>query len=322
MALDLKAWLIEQGVPAVKVDDIIPMLAATPFATNVEKSIGTIDNLTLRAQQVKDRETALATAQAAHADAEQRLNLEMVDWAEKQNAGGAITEQMRRDMAAAQAEVTRLKSIVTSKATELGLDPKTIIGDPDPAPQPQPHPAPGPAGITDEVLNQRLGSYAQFQMMLAREMPRLQHEHQELTGEWLDPGTIISEFESRASDTLNRDRATGQFKKPLDLRAIWEEKFAIPAKRAARDAATREAEREAAREEGRQEMRSQQALPGQAPQGRHSPVLRSAGDPANVSKAPRPSQAAVSDRVSKAASALATHKYRQAGTQPAAAGGR
>lgn len=311
MALDLKAWLVEQGVPVDKVDAIVPSFAGTSFADNVEKSIGTVTNL-------KAKETALATAQTKLDESNERLNLEMVEWAEERAKGGTITEQMRQDMAKAQAEVTRLTTIVTTKAQELGLDPKTIIGEPPAPPAPPPAPAPNLDGY---IRRDELGAYGRFQIMLATQLPRIQHEHMELTGEWLDPETITSEFESRAGDKLNRN-ADGTFKKPIDLRAIWEDKYQIGEKRAAKAKATHDAEIAAAEERGYSRRATEASLPGQSPVGRHSPVLRQAGDPANASKAPRPSQAAASDRISRAASALATHKYRgwQPGTAPPAGG--
>lgn len=322
MSLDLKAWLLEQGVPAHKADDVVPLLSNTPFAENVDKSIGTIARLTDATTKLTARETALATAQAAHDAANERLNQEMVEWAEERAKGAPITEQMRVDMAKAQAEVTRLKSIVTSKATELGLDPKSIIGEEPITPPVKPDVTPpnldGYVKTTD--LNQRLGVYGRYLMTLPATLARIQHEHQALTGEWLDPEVIVNEIEARGSDPRNLDR-NGAPIKPLDAKAIWEEKFDIQAKRAAKSAADAKAHDDAMREEGRQEIRSQAALPGQQPQGRHSPVLRQAGDPAHKSVLPRPSSAATADRISKAASALATHRYRGVQTPlPANAG--
>lgn len=312
MALDLKAWLLEMGVPAVKVDDVLPAFGGE-VATNVEKFGLRQSDYSRQSDALKAKETALTTAQAKLDEANERLNLEMVEWADTRNAGGAITDTMRNDFAKAQAEVTRLRTIVTSKAQELGLDPKTVIGE-DPVVEKPVVKADQP-NLDGYVKQDQLGAYGRFQLMLAREMPRLQHEHQLLTGEWLDPAAIIGEFESRAQDRLNR-HADGTFKKPIDLTRIWEEKFDIPAKREAKAVAQRDADREAAREEGRQEIRSQAALPGQQAPGRHAPVFTRPGH-ADAAKMPRPSQVANQDRISKAASALATHRYRQ----PAATGG-
>jgi hypothetical protein len=300
MALDLKAWLVEMGVPSDKIDGLLPALSDPAVAANIEKT-------GLRLSDYSRQMTGLQSKQAELDAANERLNLEMVEWAETRNQGGEVTEAMRRDLAKAQGEVTRLKSIVTTKATELGLDPKTVIGEEAPPARVDPPPAAVP-NLDGYVKQDQLGAYGRFQLMLARDLPRIQHEHQQLTGEWLDPGAIISEFETRASDRLNRN-ADGTFKKAIDLRAIWEEKFDVAAKRTAKDMATREAEREAAREEGRQEIRSQAALPGQQAPGRHAPIFTRPGN-ADPAKTPRPSQVANADRISKAASALATHRYR------------
>jgi hypothetical protein len=309
MALDLKAWLAEMGVAADKIDAVLPTLSDPTVATNIEKS-------GLRLSDYSRNMTALQTKQTELDAANERLNQEMVEWAETQNAGGKITEAMRNDFAKAQAEVTRLKTIVTSKATELGLDPKTIIGDDAPAPVVTPPVV--PARDPNTVTQEQLGSYAKFSLMLNTQLPRIQHEHQQLTGEWLDPAEVMGEFEVRASDRLNRN-ADGTFKKPIDLIKIWEEKFAIGEKRTAKATADAKAHDDAIREEGRQEIRSQAAIPGQIARGQHSPVLKAAGDPAtHVSKLQRPSAVAQTDKISKAASALATHRYRGAGGRPAA----
>lgn len=305
MALDLKAWLAEMGVPADKVDAVLPTLSDPTVTTNIEKS-------GLRLSDYSRNMTALQTKQTELDAANERLNQEMVEWAETQNAGGQVTEKMRQDFARAQAEVTRLKTIVTSKATELGLDPKAIIGEETPASE-KPAAKLEQPNLDGYVRQDQLGAYGRFQLMLAAQMPRIQHEHQQLTGEWLDPAEIISEFESRAGDRLNRN-ADGTFKKPIDLIKIWEEKFTIGEKRTAKATADAKAHDDAIREEGRQEIRSQAAIPGQIARGQHSPVLKAAGDPAtHVSKLQRPSAAAQTDKISKAASALATHRYRGAG---------
>jgi hypothetical protein len=323
MALDLKAWLLEQGVPAHKADDVMPLLAGTPFAENIDKSIGTIDRLTASATKLQEREAALTAAQTKLDQANERLNQEMVEWAEERAKGGVVTDQMRADMAKAQGEVTRLSAIVTSKATELGLDPKAILGEPPVVTPPArtdvtPPNLDGYAKTAD--INKQLGSYGRYLMTLPATLLRIQHEHQTLTGEWLDPEVIVREIETRGSDPRNINR-DGSLVKPIDATAIWEEKFDIQAKRTAKAAADSKAHDDAIREEGRQEIRSQAALPGQQPQGRHSPVLRQAGDTAHAPRLQRPSSAASADRISKAASALATHRYRGVQTPlPAGAG--
>jgi hypothetical protein len=312
MALDLKAWLGEMGVSADKIDAVLPVLSEPTIATNIEKSGLRLSDYSRQMTELKGNQTKLD-------EANERLNQEMLEWAETRNQGGQVTDQMRNDLARYQGEVVRLKTIVSSKATELGLDPKAILGDDIPAAPPVQPPANAGVDMSGYVKQDQLGAYGRFQLLLAAQMPRIQHEHQQLTGEWLDPADIIGEFEQRAGDRLNRN-ADGTFKKPIDLMRIWEEKFSIPEKRTAKAAADQKLRDDQIREEGRQEVRSQAALPGQQPRGQHAPIFKAAGDPAShVSKLQRPSAAAQSDKISKAASALATHRYRGTGNgRPAA----
>ena len=316
MALDLKAWLLEMGVPPAKVDDVFPVLASTPLGTKLEERETTFKT---RESGLTQKETELATAQTKLTEANDRLNLEMVEWAETQRGGGEITEHMRTDLAKAQGEVARLTSVITTKATELGLDPKTILGE-LPVEKPKPDvSAPDLSGyVTREDLSRQFGATGRYLMTLPAELMQLQHEHQELTGEWLDPKALVAEVETRAGDKLNRN-ADGTFRKPIDVRAIWEERYNIPAKRSEKAKATHDAEIKAAEDRGWERARSEQSLPGQQPVGRHSPVFTRPGS-TEPPKSPRPSQANVSDRISKAASSLATHRYRQAGVDGRNAG--
>lgn len=317
MALDLKAWLIEMGVPAVKADDIVPSLGDAAITANIEKYGLRQSDYSKQMDAVKAKETALTEAQGKLDEANERLNLEMVEWAETQRGGGEITEKMRNDLAKAQGEVTRLTSVITTKAQELGLDPKTVIGE-VPVPEVKPVPAAAP-NLDGYVTDARLGQVGRYLMTLPAELEDIAQEHFELTGERLSRKAIVQEIEARGQDKLNRN-PDGTFKRAIDARAIWEEKYDIPAKRQAAATAKHDAEIKAAEERGYERSRTEAALPGQQPIGRHSPVLKEAGNAREAgSVLKRPTGAAHADHISKAASALATHKYRTGG-QPA--GGR
>jgi hypothetical protein len=319
MALDMKAWLQEMGVSAHKIDDVISSFGGD-VVTNIEKFGLRQSDYSQKMDGFTAKEKSLTDAQAKLDDANERLNAEMVDWAETQRGGGEITEKMRADYAKAQGEVARLTAVITTKATELGLDPKAIIGEVVPSKvEPPPTNLDGYAKIDD--LNIRTGNIGRYLMGLNTQINKIQHEHQQLTGEWLDPETITAEIEARASDKLNRN-SDGTFKKPIDARAIWEEKYQIPEKRATKSKTEHDTEIRNAEARGEERARSQAAIPGQSATGRHSPVLTRAGEADHQSKLPRPSQAATFDRVSKAASALATHKYRQQGSGATGTGAR
>jgi hypothetical protein len=316
MALDMRAWLKEMGVKEDAIDTVFPHFSDPAVVTRIEEG-------TLRQADYSRKSATLQAAQTQLDAANERLNQEMVDWAQTRDAGEPITEQMRTDLAKAKGEVERLKTVITTKATELGLDPTKVIGEAPPVDAnatANRSAAPDLTGyVKVEDLNTRLSAAGRYLMRLPADVARIQHEHQALTGEWLDPAVIIDEVEARASDAANRNR-DGSLKKPVDARAVWEEKFDIPTKRTAKTQADRQRDLDSAREEGRQEVRTQQALPGAEAPGRHAVVFRrpagADGQPqTRTPKITRDTHVGQQDRISKAASALATHRYR-GGTGP------
>src|SRR3546814_532427 len=66
------------------------------------------------------------------------LTQEMTDWAVAKANGEKQTKEQRDAMEAAQAEALRLRQIVERKATDLGIDPKTILEGTVTLPQNQP----------------------------------------------------------------------------------------------------------------------------------------------------------------------------------------
>jgi hypothetical protein len=321
MAIDMRQWLVEMGVPVANIDATLASMGdVSTVAEKVEKATLRQSDYSRNMNDLQAKQTALEANQKKLDDANERLNQEMVEWGQVQAEGGKVTEKMRRDMATAQAEVTRLTTIVTTKATELGLDPKEIIGETPVVTPPagggrtQPPDLEGYVRVED--VNTRLGNMGDYLMTLPTEVMVIVNEHKQLTGEDLDPRTIVQEVKTRATDKMNRN-ADGTFKKPLDARAVWEGMHDIPTKRAAKAEEARQAEIKAAEQRGYERRTSEDAIPGAQPVGRHSPVLRQAGNAQeHGSRAPRPSGQARQDHVSKAASALATHKYRTG--QPAA----
>jgi hypothetical protein len=312
MALDLKAWLKDMGVKDDAVEAVLPAL--TDAAPNIERA-------TLRQSDYSKQMDDLRAKQTALDAANDRVNQELIDIAALRNEGGQVTEEMRNSLAKAQGEVTRLSTILTTKAAELGLDPKTIIGEPAPPAPPRTggDPPPNLEGyVRVDDLNQRVGQMGNFMLDLTAMLPVIQHEHHQLTGEFLDATTIINEFKSRAADPANRNR-DGSFKKPADVRKIWEESFDIPAKRAAKSEATQSQLIKDAEQRGYERARTESTLPGETPVGRHSVVLRQAGAEGRAPKATNVggSPAGRSNRISSAATALATHRYAN-GKQPPA----
>ena len=308
MALDLKAhmktaWKLSDE----DIEKVFPVL--TPVAGEIEKD-------GLRLQDYNRSMDKLRTDQQALKDANDRLNAEMVDWAATQSAGEPITKKMRDDLAKAQGEVARLQSVITTRATELNLDPKEVIGEAAPAQPAQPV---QPAIDTDKFLTREdhqraLGEFTSYLMTLPAELQQIAQEHHALTGEYLDTRTIVSEIQTRARDKGNRN-SDGTVKKPIDARAIWEEQHQITDKRAAAATAAHDKEITEAEERGRQAARTEAALPMGATPGRHAPVFRKAGETRDhmVQHAQRPTNVARADRITSAATALSEGRYRNKG---------
>jgi len=309
MAIDLRAWLTEIGVAADKIDTVLPIIE--PTAANIEKA-------TLRQSDYSRVMNDVRTQQTALDAANQRVNNELLEVAEMRAAGEPITAKMRTDLENSQAEVARLSSRLNTLAVQAGIDPATIVPVQAP-PQRTDAQAVDLSGYvkTDEV-NRQLGQFADYFVTFPAELQSIAQEHFDLTGERLDARTIAAEIRTRAGDKHNR-RADGTLVKPVDARSIWEEKHDIATKRAAKATSDMDARLNAAREEGRQQVRTEAALPGATPIGHHAPVFKRPGD-AQAPKTPRPSQSAHNDRISGAAAAIATHRYRPAGTpQPGGA---
>lgn len=300
MALDLKAWLIEQGVKPADVDTIVPVLA--PAADNIEKS-------TLRQADYSTKLNALQAKQTELDAANDRLNAEMLEFSEARAAGEPITEKMRQDLAKAQGEVTRLQSIITTKATELNLDPKSIIGEVPAAPAKPAQPEIDLSGyVKADDVNGRLGRFADYMMMLPAELQDIANEHFDLTGKRLSTKAIMEEVKRRASDKSNFD-ANGQPKKPIDARAIWEERENIPQLRQTKQQEAHAAEIKAAEDRGYERRATEQSLPGHEAPGRHAVVFKR--PEGSEPKLQRGTPVAQENRITRAASAFASGKYRQ-----------
>ncbi len=300
--MDLKAFLLEHGVKPDQIDAVLPALA--PAADALDKGFLRQSDYSRLTGELQIKQTALDTAN-------ERLNQEILDWNAARDAGEPITEQMRNDLAKAQGEVTRLTTILTTKAAELHLDPKTIIGEVVSAAPANREPA---AQVVDlsgyakaEDINARLGRFADYMMLLPAEVNDIAQEHFDLTGTRISTREIMQEVRDRASNKANFDTA-GQPKKPIDARAVWEEKYNIPKLRTDRAQAAHDEEIRQAELRGEDRARTQHTLPGAEAPGRNAVVFK---HPADHKPALQRGPAAVLDRVSSAAASLATHKYRQ-----------
>lgn len=260
----------------------------------------------------------LKKAQTDLATANDRLSTEMAEWAAVQASGRDVTAKMQRDLETAQGNVARLTARVQKVATDAGLDPAKALEGIDQVPPTRTTTTTEPPPIDPDKFLSR-DDFAAQQSRLARvllrapaEIAAIQHEHHELTGEWLDARPIIDEIEKRAT-TKGNDKS-------LEIRDVWQEQHNIPALRDTKAKEKYDADIKAAEKRGAEQALTNLSIPGAAPpptHGRPSPVLHTpdGGNRKSVIERPQPGSATQS-----AVAALRTGKYRQPGqVAPAAA---
>ena len=263
-------------------------------------------------KQMNDLKKAQTDLQAAN----DRLSTEMAEWATVQASGREVTAKMQRDLETAQGNAARLTARVQKIATDAGLDPaKALEGIDQVVPDKRTNNGDTPPIDTSKFVS--TDDFATQQSRLARvllrapaEIAAIQHEHHELTGEWLDARPIIDEIEKRATTKGNA--------LSLEIRDVWQEKHNIPTLRETKAKEKYDADIKAAEARGRQEALTSLSVPGAGnppTHGRPSPVLHSADGSARKSVLERP-QPGTSTQ--SAVSALRSGKYRQpAQTAPA-----
>lgn len=293
MAFDLKAFGTDLGLTAEELGQIETVL-------NKPERLAVLEKNQLRQTDYSKNMDALKKAQTDLAVANDRLTNEMAEWANLTAAEKAAATKLREDLDASQQTVLKLQQRVTKIATDAGLDAaKALEGIDQPPPKKEEPPVP-PIDTSKFIDVDRFGAVQSYMFDLLAELPMIAQEHFDLTGERLDTRVIRAEIAERAQKKGAN----------LDPRAIWEEKFDIPAKRTAQSQAARDAEIKAAEERGAARARSEAALPIPPQNGQHSPLLRANGENYQ-SKLQRPQPESA---VAAAASAFASGKYRQ---QPA-----
>ncbi len=299
MAFDLDAFLKDLGVTGEEETAVRAALGKPERLTMLEKN-------QLRQTDYSREQDKLRKAQSDLEAQRARLDAEAVEWASLSAAEKKAATDLRASLEAQEAKVLTLTQRVTRLAAEAGLDPaKALEGIDQPAPKPD-KPAIDLSGyVKSDDVNRQLAALAEMNLSLPTELMVIAQEHEALTGEKLDPRTIIAEMKTRFGTKGNQ--------KPVDARSIWEEMNKIPEKRAEKSAAQRAAELAAAKQQGYDQARSEAALPIPPSAGIHSPVLRTADGKPRESVLNRP---APESSVRAAAQALATGKYRQ---QPAGA---
>ncbi len=229
---------------------------------------------------------------------DERLNVEIADWATQAATGQAHTAKQRADLEKAQQAQLRLTQIVTRMATEAGMDPTRLLEEAAVTPVKE-EPKPQGPDLSGYVKSEQLAGVLGSMLDLPAELDAIREEHRELYGKSLDTRDVMREVKARLSTKGNQ--------KVTDPRAVWEEMHSIPAKREEVSKAKYDAEIRAAEERGAERVRTEASIPGQAPPGRSAPIFRSpSGEQRqSVLQRPQPGQT-----VQNAVTALRSGKYR------------
>jgi len=295
--IEIKKWLMEDmGFTEKEITDQKLVEAFTP------DRIAKLEDGYMR-QADYDRaqnelKAAVTKQQTDLEAAQQRLDAEVAEWATVQAGGKKATDQMRTDLEAAQNDVLRFQQALKRTAEANGLNYDDLVKGIDVKPVVKPDVT---APLFDEskfVTRESYIALTNMALQVPAQLDRIQREHFDLTGEYLNPEELVAEVQERARTKGNT--------KSLELRDVWEEKHEIPAKRTAKAKQDHDAEIAAAEKRGREAAYSESALPGGGaqPVGSHAPIFR--GERTSVLERPQPqvaSQAAVT--------ALRTGKYRQ-----------
>lgn len=253
----------------------------------------------------------LKTQQEQLALAQENLETQIAEWGRSEQDGIAVTKKMREDLAAAEARVLRLTQTVRQIAMDAGQDPeKALEGITVPPTTPSAGTPPvGAPDLTGFARTADVAGLAQMMLTLPAELAAIQHEHHQLTGEWLDTRAIVQEIQTRAANPRN--------KLTLNPRDIWESTHQIADKRQAAETKRLDDLKAAEYERGRQSVLSEvHANGGQPPpsllQRGASPVLHRPDGAQRPSALARPQPGS---RYSGAVTALRSGKYRSDGAQ-------
>jgi len=305
MALDIPKWMKEDmGFSEAEIAVMTPLITPERAAK--------IEAAQLRQSDYSKHMNDLKKAQTDLASANERLTAEMADWATASASSRGITEKQAQDLEKAQGTVARLQARVQKIAIDAGLDPAKALEGIDqvvtpPVDKNNP-PIDASKFVSAEDHQTALGRIARMSLSIPAEIAAIQHEHHELTGEWLDPRAIIKEIETRATTNGNR--------KSLEVRDVWEELNGIPEKRTTVAKKKHDDEIAAAEERGRQRALTESQIPGavmRSTGSRPSPVLAGPTGHGRESVIKRPQPGASTQA---AVTALRSHKYRPADAGP------
>jgi hypothetical protein len=295
MAFDVLKWLKEDlGVDEAVTTELAPKL--TPFAAKIESGY-------LRqadySRQMNELNAKIKTDADALQAAQTQLDAQIAEWATVEAAGKTATAKMRADMEAAQNDVLRLQQVLRKTADQTGLKYDDLVAGVQVDTKPPKDDKTVAPDMSKYIDRDQYNALSRMALLVPAQLDRIQREHHELTGEWLNPEEIVAEVQARAATKGNT--------KSLELRDIWEEKYQIPEKRTAKAKKEHDEEIAAAEKRGAERAMSEATLPGGGTpsQGHHSPIFRQEHKPVlQRPAAGQPNAAAVS--------ALRSGKYRQA----------
>jgi hypothetical protein len=256
MAFDLDNFLKELGATGDEE-------ASLRIALGKPERLALLEKGQLRQADYSRQADALKKEQEKLAAANDRVTAEMAEWAKLQAEGGEVTAKMRESLEKAEQKVLTLTQRVQRVAVDAGLDPVKALEGIDQVVPPKKD-EPPPFDTSKFVGADTFGQMSNYLFKLATSIPRLAHEHRLLTGEELDTDALASEITERSSKKGAE----------LDPRKVWEEKYGIPEKRAAKDASARAEEIKQAELRGAERVRTEMALPVPPSNGVRSPLLR------------------------------------------------
>jgi len=294
MAIDVLKWLKEDmGFSDEQVALASPLF--TPKADVLDKGY-------LRqadySRQMNELNAKIKTDSDALQAAQTNLDAQIAEWATVEAGGKAASTQMRTDMEAAQNDVLRLQQVLRKTAEQTGLKYDDLVKGIEVSVPPKKDDKVLAPDMSGYVTRDQYNALTRMSLLVPAQLDRIQREHFDLTGEYINPEEIVAEVQARAAAKGNT--------KSLELRDIWEEKYQIPEKRAAAATKKHDEEITAAERRGADRALSEASLPGggSPSSGHHSPVFRQAHAPVLQRPAASvPNQAAVS--------ALRDGKYRQ-----------
>jgi hypothetical protein len=307
MALDIKQWLTgEMGFTEDETKTLLPQFTAD----RIQK----LDKGYLRqsdySKHMDEFKSNMTKAQAKLTADSQALNGEIAEWSKLKGADTEAREKAEQRVAALEQRLFTHQQHIRKLATDAGVDPTPFLKDDNETPVPPTKPATPPAPTVDLspfAKNTDVAAMNQYLFDLQVELATLVPEHQALFGTPLDARKLAEEIRRRAAA-----------KEDITPRAVWEETFDVATTREAKAKEHHDAEIAAAEQRGREAALSEGAIPHASPAGKHAVVFQprrdDQGQPVGPAlERPRPQQ-----RVASAAQALATGKYRQSGSIPAA----